>query len=168
MIPIIFATIVESMFKQIPQIDFTFGIGDIVGSIALLVSAFTFYISYSQASQSEQIKMSRDLWAGIKEKGEKIDTEELRRLSEIEDKFARRIEVDKVLNPMLDEMNYFAYLILSGEIKDRVVLGYYKSLLTTSIEAVQRSFLPTEGLEVWREWYPHLVRLIKEWKIQTY
>lgn len=67
----------ESMTKQLPQVDLTFGIGDIVGSIALIASAFTFYISYTQASQSEQIRTVREIWLGIIEGGriDKIEEE---------------------------------------------------------------------------------------------
>jgi hypothetical protein len=131
MLPIIFAIIVENMFKQLPQVDFTFSIGDIVGSIALLVSAFTFYISYTQASQSEQIKTSRDLWAGIKDRVRKF-REDLANAN-WQTKNLENVNPDDVRD-CISEIEYFAYLITKGEINDKMVLGYYKNLIADSLK----------------------------------
>jgi hypothetical protein len=154
MIHITFATIVESMFKQIPQIDFTFSIGDIVGSIALLVSAFTFYISYSQASQSEQIRTSRDLWAGIKDRVKKI-REKL-------DNAEWRAENLENANPddvrdCISEIEYFAYLISKGEIK--VTFSAYSLYMDKKYGHEVYTFSLFES-------HPYIVQLIEEWSIQ--
>jgi hypothetical protein len=134
MIQIIFAIVVENVTnplhqivsEHLPQVDFTFGVGDIVGSIALLVSAFTFYIAHTQASQSEQIKTCKDLWASINEK--------LDQAYDLKEKGADSKEVDTPLTLAVDELDYFAYLVLRGEIKDKVVLDYYKNKFITYIE----------------------------------
>jgi hypothetical protein len=139
------------MLKQLPQLDLTFGIGDIVGSIALLASAFTFYISYSQAakrdieaSQSEQIKTSRELWAGIIAKYEQFKEDKFE--AELNEDIARaqsdpdigvelaRTKIRRKVNPMFAEIDYFGYLISRGEINDKVVLGYYRDQLIDILE----------------------------------
>lgn len=186
MLPIAIATIVESTFKQLPQVDLTFGIGDIVGSIALLVSAFTFYISYTRASQSEQIRTTRDIWAGIIEKVDKFvkERERIKELREIEeqehlahqqkyDEFEKAGEGTKEFKgpplpppflfeflraalPVIMEIDYFAYLILNDEIKDKVVLGYYKEQLTILIGGMLVSSDYTDLREQWSRMYPPL------------
>jgi hypothetical protein len=111
MIPIIFAIIVENVTNPLhhvvtelfPPIDFTFGIGDIVGSIALVVSIFVFYISRTRASQSEQIKTCKDLWASINEK--------LDQAYDLKEKGADSKKVDVPLSLAVDELDYFAYLV---------------------------------------------------------
>jgi hypothetical protein len=139
------------MLKQLPQLDLTFGIGDIVGSIALLASAFTFYISYSQAakrdieaSQSEQIKTSRELWAGIIAKYEQFKEDKFE--AELNEDIVgaksdpdmgvelARTKIRRKVRPMFAEIDYFGYLISRGEINDKVVLGYYHDPLVDTLE----------------------------------
>jgi hypothetical protein len=178
MISILFAIIVESMFKQIPQIDITFGIGDIVGSIALIVSAFTFYISHSQASQSEQIRTSRDLWIGIKGRvnemrvrydnaHKKLDNLENANPDDVED--------------CISEIEYFAYLILKGEITDDKVLDYYKNKITSGIAITFAAYAlymakkyddepidPKHYQFQLFDTYPYIVQFIEKWSDQTW
>lgn len=172
-IPITLVAIVENMYKQLPQIDFTFGIGDIVGSIALLVSAFTFYISHTQASQSEQIKTSREIWARIYEMHEECGK---KLLTVPSNAYLRQ---QGVLHPLLLEMDYFAYLILSKEIKDKMVLGYYRRELTMYINIDVGRYLSIIQLETGADReskkravrtlssnFPHLTKLISAWEIE--
>ena len=171
MIPILFATAIEGMFKQLPQIDFTFGIGDIVGSIALLVSAFTFYISYTQASQSEQIKTSRDIWASIDEKFEKVR----KTLKEIDEKLEKESdstvtpeELWEMFKPLLVEIDYFAYLILTGEIKDKVVLNYYRRKLNLILIKTIGIYFPLTKKEIRDDIavdYRFIYSLLQKWDL---
>jgi hypothetical protein len=120
---------------DISSLDLGDLIGAVIASIALIVSAYTFYISHTQASQSEQIKTSRDIWAIIAEKYNKYNEERMeynKKQGNPEDES----EVSEILikrrqryRDLLAEIDYFAYLILSGEIKDKVVLPYYEGLL---------------------------------------
>jgi hypothetical protein len=181
---------VESMIKQLPQVDFTFGIGDIVGSIALLVSAFTFYISYTQASQSEQIKTSKDIWAGIIVKYNEFREDEFRQLlndvklkEEFEDPTIREVaskrKVWQKVWPVFAEIDYFAYLILSGEIKDKVVLKYYhdqiidiiKTCINRYTSIIKKTY--PEGQEGSSKnhifmTYPHIVKLLEKWDVKDF
>ena len=126
------------MFKQLPQVDFTFGIGDIVGSIALLVSVFTFYISHTQASQSEQIKASREIWSDIARKFDEV----LEKIKHIKNQGEQNLEVQRIIGPVFNEIDYFAYLILKDEIKDKVVLDYYKEKLRRRIGWILSALSP--------------------------
>jgi hypothetical protein len=40
-------------------------IGDLAAIVALLVSSFTFYLSYTRSKKSEQIRISREIWDRI-------------------------------------------------------------------------------------------------------
>jgi hypothetical protein len=66
MLWIIFATAGEntSIIPQIIDIS-SVSLGDLVGAIALVVSAITFYISHTQSSQQDQIRSSREIWIRI-------------------------------------------------------------------------------------------------------
>jgi hypothetical protein len=181
-IPIVFAIIVENMSnplhqmiaEHLPQVNPTFSLGDFAGAIALIVSAITFYISHTQTSQSEQIKTSRDLMASINDKYEKVrsrgDKVEAYRLigAEIFKKAMREpglAEVLDTLRSVLTEIDYFAYLILKREIKDKVVLDYYKIELTRVIKYLVGMYQPfyQEFRQV--NLYNSLQKLIYEWEI---
>jgi hypothetical protein len=152
MLPIMIATVMESMIKQLPQIDLTFGIGDIVGSVALLVSAFTFYISYTQSSQSEQIKTSRNIWAVINVEWDKIKSIKRNKPHDV-------VPEDSV-RPLFTEIDYFAYLITKKEINDYVVLGYYLRQLTLLIGYLYNMRCDNELKISWYE-FPNLFELAK-------
>ena len=164
MIPLPFPTVLESGIKQLPQVDLTFGIGDIVGSIALLVSAFTFYISFTQASQSEQIKTSRDIWAGIRD-----------RVNKVEKSVASQKPDYREIMDCLSEIEYFAYLILEKEIKDKIVLDYYKAMISKDLPYIFFAYFSycqnTKGEETSHPEYnlfdhfQHIVILIEKWDI---
>jgi hypothetical protein len=167
-IPISFATVMDGMFMQLPQIDFTFGIGDIVGSIALLVSAFTFYISYTQSSQSEQIKISRDIWARI----DGYFIEEVKKFRDIPHTMPDKYK----MYLLLSEIDYFAYLILRGEIKDRVAQEYYKKRLVPILPGACIGFLYDGKARPFGEWmvtealegydFHSRVELVEKWNIK--
>jgi hypothetical protein len=144
-------------------VDLTFGIGDIVGSIALLISAFTFYISHTQASQSEQIKTGRDLWASINEKFKPIQEIILSRKDDDESTY---IDVPATLiYPLVEDIDYFAYLILSGEIKDKVALGFYKEPLSIFIEKILLLYTSPEVQSYMIRDFKYFDRLITKWGI---
>jgi hypothetical protein len=158
MIPIAFTKIVESTVMQLPQVDLALGLG----TIALVVSAFTFYISHTRASKNEQMKMSRCMWECINVKFDKI-----REIAETKgwDK-SGHIDIPlKIVWPVVDEIDYFAYLILSGEIKDKVVLGYYKTRLSQYIESILKYYTPADNRYQLYEDYEHFDKLITKWEI---
>jgi hypothetical protein len=108
-------------------------LGDVATAIAVIVSANTFYISRTRASRSEQTKTSRDKWACIIERFDKA-----REISKTgkRDQQTGHVIIQDILWSVVAEIDYFAYVILSGEIKDRFVLGYYKTLLSQYIESI--------------------------------
>jgi hypothetical protein len=114
-----FAHLVFGYMIPIPQVD----LGEITGIIALVVSGFAVYISHFYTSRREQIKTSRYMWERINVRLDKIqeiaNTKEWNKLGQ------KDIEL-KDLWSVVREIDYFAYLIVVGEISDKVVLGYYK------------------------------------------
>jgi len=56
---IAFGTIVESMVKQLPQVDLTLSLGDVQAAIALVVLAYRFYISRTRTSLKGSIRSVR-------------------------------------------------------------------------------------------------------------
>ena len=59
-----------------------------------------------------------------------------------EDRENQDIDFEKVW-PFLAEIDYVAYLIVRGEIKDKVVVGYYRNQITGIIEYLLRKYGPT-------------------------
>jgi hypothetical protein len=142
MLPIEFTKIVESTVMQLPKVDLAFGLGDFAGTIAFVVSVFTFYISHTRASKSEQIKTSRYMWERINVKFDKI-----REIAETK-RWDKSGQIDiplKIIWPVVDEIDYFAYLILRGEIKNKFVLGYYKTRLSQYIESILKYYTPADN-----------------------
>lgn len=66
---------------------------------------------------------------------------------------------------MVAEIDYFAYLILSGEIKDKVVLGYYKTPLSQHIESILNYNTFADQRHFLYEDYRYFERPITEWEI---
>lgn len=56
---IAFETIVESVVKQLPQVDLTLSIGDVAAAIAHVVLVYRFYISRTLASLKGSIRSGR-------------------------------------------------------------------------------------------------------------
>jgi hypothetical protein len=73
------------------------------------------------------------MWARIIERFDKV-----REISKTgkRDQQAGHVIIQDILWSVVAEIDYFAYLILSGEIKDKVVLGYYKTPLSQHIESI--------------------------------
>jgi hypothetical protein len=173
MIPIVFAIIMENatnphqvLSQYLPPVDLTFGIGDIVGAVALLVSAFTFYIAHTQGSQSEQMKISREILAGIAEKNRPIE-EIIKKQNVTKDHPQYDVPLD-LISPLIFDIDYFAYLILSGEIKDKVVLGYYKDMLSRIIEHLLIFVISDEQkIDLYRN-YPNFNEIRIRWKLKTF
>ena len=65
------------------------------------------------------------------------------------------------------EIDYFAYLILIGEIKDEVVLGYYRPRLSEYIEVIIRHYTPADNRWNLSEEYRDFDRLIRRWNINV-
>src|SRR5215207_2695591 len=162
MMPIVFATIAESMVMQQPQLD----LGVLIGAGALVVSAITFYISYTRESQSEQIKTSRDMWARIDVKFDKIrETAKTKGWDQSENAIKAVDVPADIVWPVVSEIDYFAYLILRGEIKDKVVLGYYKTPLSQYIISILKYYTYADERHFLYEDYRNFDKLITEWKI---
>jgi hypothetical protein len=120
----------ESMVMQ-------FSLGEVTGIIALVVSGFAIYISHFYTSRREQIKTSRYMWERINVRLDKIqeiaNTKEWNKLGQ------KDIEL-KDLWPVVREIDYFAYLIVVDEIKDKVVLNYYKTPLSQYINSILKYY----------------------------
>ena len=169
MISILFPTIGESMLTWLPQVDLTFSLGDFAGAVALVVTGVTFYISHTHASQSEQIKTSRELWERIRTLGDMANQEK--------EESKRNVTIFRCFF----EMNYFAYLILREEIKDQVVLDYYSEQIEEYIVSLIRRYTASiweskksdeekrmydeeAKFSIFRS-FPHIGKLIEKWKV---
>lgn len=146
----------------LPILDFLGSLGLFVGAIALIVSVVTFYISHTRTSRSEQIKTSRYLWERIDVKFDKI-----RENAEIKgwDKSGHIDTPLKIVWPVADEIDYFAYLILHREIKDKVVLDYYKTRLSDYIVSILKYNTPPDNRYQLYEDYRYFDKLITKWEI---
>jgi len=111
--------IVDNIPSFLQQTDTSsIGLGDIlgviIGSIALIVSAVTFYISHTQESQNEQIKTTRDIWERIREKNHKYLEEKMKYLETKSNKPEDNILALGAALSLLNEIDYLAYFIMRG------------------------------------------------------
>jgi hypothetical protein len=135
-------------------------LGVVIGSAALVITDITFYISHTQASQSEQIKTSKDIWASINEKFYRVDNELKTKGVVSEGVFMG------VLYPAVKELDYFAYLVLRDEIKDKVVVDYYKESFIECTEGaldIASEIGPTVKRSL-KDSNPNIGELAKRWE----
>jgi hypothetical protein len=71
----------------------------------------------------------------------------------------------KKLWSLVREIDYFAYLILIGEIKDKDVLRYYKVPLSQYIENILKYYAPADQRYYLYLDYGNFRELIKKWDI---
>lgn len=71
----------------------------------------------------------------------------------------------KDLWPVVREIDYFAYLIVVDEIKDKVVLNYYKTPLSQYINSILKYYTPPEQREYLYRDYEYFDKLITKWEI---
>jgi hypothetical protein len=152
----------QILSEYLPQVNLTFSLGDLAGAIALIVSAVTFYVSHTRASQREQMNISRDIWTGINESikpiNEFIKTQK-------KDESGRYKIPSQLAWPYVRELDYFAYLILSREIKDRIVLGYYREHLSGYIDSFLSYYVDPDYLGSLYKQFKYFDRLIDEWRL---
>jgi hypothetical protein len=116
----------------------------------------------TRTSLSEQIKNSRDVWVRINEKYDPII--EIMR-SEDQSRFTD--DRWNMLRPLAWDIDYFAFLILTGEISDETLLSYYRRALSGYIEAIMRNYATAGEREDLRNEYPNFNRLINKWNINV-
>jgi hypothetical protein len=63
------------------------------------------------------------------------------------------------------DIDYFAHLILTGKIKDKDVLGYYKTPLSQYIENILKYYTSYDQRHDLYEDYENFRELIKKWEI---
>jgi hypothetical protein len=168
MIPMTFATLVENMSnplhqvvtEHLPQVEviLTFSIA----VVALVLSTYNAHINRARTSRSEQIKTSRDVWVRINEKFDPI--REIARKKGWSK--SGRIDVPMHLVwSLVAEIDYFAYLILYGEINDKVVLDYYSGPLSHYIESIMKYYASADDRYFLSDDFRNLYGLIKKWNI---
>ena len=151
------------MVMQLSQdLTITFILSFGLGVAAILFSYYNFRVSRARTSKSEQIKISRDLWEHITEKFDKI--QEIANTKEWNKIGQKDVEL-KDLWTLVREINYFAYLILIGEIKDDTVLNYYKKPLSDYVDSILRYYTPPNQRDFLYEDYEYFDKLITKWKI---
>jgi hypothetical protein len=144
-------------------VDLDFGLGGlVVAAIALGFSVFAFYISRTKAPKSEQIKTSRYFWERINEKYDPIVE-----VNRSQDKSRFTDDRWKMLRPLAREIDYFAFLIIKGEITDETTLSYYELNLSGYIEAIMKHYATADVRSDLRDQYPNFNKLIKKWNIKV-
>lgn len=162
MIPISFAIVTEGMTKQLSQ-DYTFFLTIGLGVVALVLSYYNFETTRTRTSLSEQIKTSRDVWVRINEKYDPII-----QIMRSEDRSGFTVDPWKKLRPLAWDIDYFAFLIITGEIRDATLLSYYRPALSGYIEAIMRNYATTPTIRHdLREEFPNFDRLIEIWNIDV-
>jgi len=137
-------------------------VGVVIAAGALAVSVYSFYISHTYTSRREQIKTSRYMWERIY-----VRLDEIQEITSTEEwnKSGQKDVPLKKLWPLVREIDYFAYLILIGEIKDKDVLGYYKVPLSQYIENILKYYTPADQRYYLYLDYGNFRELIKKWDI---
>ena len=118
--------------------------------------------SVTRTSLSEQIKTSRDVWVRINEKYDPIIA-----IMRSEDKSAFTDDRWKMLRPLAWDIDYFAFLVIAGEIKDETLVSYYRPALSGYIEAIMRNYTTPTIRHDLREEFPNFDRLIEIWNINV-
>lgn len=109
--------------------------------------------SVTQASHFEQIKTSRYLWERINEKYDPII--KIGRSKGWPKDKSGIIDVGwEMLSPLVEEIDYFAYLVLLNQIKDEKVLGYYRGRLSEDIKVIMRHYASPNIRHDLRDQYP--------------
>jgi hypothetical protein len=158
-----FATIPEIMVMQFPQ-DPTFILTFSLGVIALVLSTHNFYVNRTRTSRSEQIRISRDLWEHINEKYDPIREKGTKGWPKDE---SGNIDVPwPLFTSLFREIDYFAYLVLENEIKDEVVISYYKHYLSDYIETILTDYASPNIRHDLYENYYYFERLVRKWGIK--
>jgi hypothetical protein len=149
------------MVMQLPQTDLTFILPLGVSIVALVISAYYAHSNRTRTSLSEQIKTSRDVWVRINEKYDPIIA-----IMRSEDKSAFTDDRWKMLRPLAWDIDYFAFLVIAGEIRDATLLRYYRPALSGYIEAIMKSYATSADIRHdLREEFPNFDRLIGIWNI---
>jgi hypothetical protein len=144
----------------VPQVD----LGDVAAAMALIVAVYTFYISHSHTPRSEQIKTSRDLWEHINEKYDPIREKGSKDWPKDE---SGNIDVPwPLFTSLFREIDYLAYLVLEKEIKDEVVINYYKHYLSDYIETILTDYASPNIRHDLYENYYYFERLVRKWGIK--
>jgi hypothetical protein len=166
MLPIMTVTIVESVPNPLHQLVSEHQVELIltasIAIAALVLSAYNAHINHVRISRSEQIKLSREVWVRINEKYDPII--EIMR-SEDQSRFTE--DRWNMLRPLAWDIDYFAFLIITGEIKDETLVSYYRLALSGYIEAIMRDYATADDRESLRNEYRHFNRLINEWNINV-
>jgi hypothetical protein len=156
------ATFMENMSKQLLDDFNTFILTFSLGVVALVLSTYSFHINRARTSLSEQIKTSRDAWVRINEKYDLIIA-----IMRSEDKSAFTDDPWKMLRPLAWDIDYFAFLVIAGEIRDATLLSYYRPALSGYIEAIMRNYATPTIRHDLHEEFPNFDRLIEIWNIDA-
>jgi hypothetical protein len=122
---------------------FGFSIGEIVAIGALIASTLIFWFGYSRTRKSEQIKIAREV----------MDNIERRRLTvidlfntistlidenkDIDEEIIKKIRL--AVAEILEDIEYFTYLIENHEIEDKLVVKYYHPKIRRTLDWLIRA-----------------------------
>jgi hypothetical protein len=145
------------------EVSVTFTLTFSLGVAAFLFSYYNFRVSRARTAKSEQIKTSRDLWEHINEKYDPIREKATKGWPK---DGSGIIDVPwPLLSSLFRETDYFAYLVLEDEIKDEVVIRYYKHYLSDYIETILKHYASPDKRHDLYDNYIYFERLVRRWKI---
>ena len=98
---------------------------DVLAVAAVIVSVALFSIGYTRSKKSEQIRISRDLWDGIRTQSRIIHEWPLKNDSTPQS----RMDLIRTLDSLENDLRYFVYLIKKKEIKEPIIKEYYQKQL---------------------------------------
>jgi hypothetical protein len=108
-------------------------LGDIVAIVALVVSAVVsallFYYGHTRGKKSEQIRIGREIWDRIETQYQIIKDWILEREAVHHEPQSRK-ELRRAIRSLRNELRYFVYLTEEGEMKERLVLEYYRERMS--------------------------------------
>lgn len=146
--------------EQLPLIAFIMPFG--VSLVALIVPAYNAHINRIRTLRSEQIKTSRVLLERINEKYDPII--EIGKSKGWPKDQSGVIDVPwAMVRSLVGEIDYFTYLILMDEIKDKAVLRYYRHHLSSYIEVIMKHYSSPDYRPDLCDQYSGFDRLIKKW-----
>jgi hypothetical protein len=117
--------------------------------------------SVTQASLRQQLETSMYMWERINEKYDPIIE-----IMRSEDKSRFTDDRWKMLRPLAWDIDYFAFLIITGEIKDKTLVSYYRLALSGYIEAIMRDYATGFQYDLLDQ-FPNFNELVKIWNIKV-
>lgn len=136
----------------------------VLAAAAAIVSGLTFYFGYARNKKSEQIRISRDLWDGIRTQNRFIHQWPL--TTKDPHSADSRMELINALESLKDDLDYFVYLMREGEIEAPIIRQYYRRQLRDAKIHFNVKMIETQHSEM-QKYTKKVLDLIEEYYLLT-